>query len=209
MSRLEQLSDRYREHHRTRRARDFVFGGDERARLFRQLVGGPDNRVLDLGCRYGALTQAYVEGNSVAGVDVDREALAEAAKLGIDTRWADLDERFPFENDVFDVVVAGELLEHVRDPQHIVTEARRVLRPGGRLVGSVPNAFRLKNRIRFALGRPPEADPTHLHMFRPGDVERLLSDLENVELRLISSRFLRAHPKLFANDIVFAGTKPR
>ena len=209
MSRLEELGDRYREHHRARRGREFVFGGEERAQLFSELVGGPGRDVLDLGCRYGALTQAYLEGNRVTGVDVDREALAEAAKLGIETYWADLDERFPFEAETFDVVVAGELLEHVRDPVHIVAEARRVLRPGGRFVGSVPNAYRLKNRLRFAAGRPPEADPTHLHMFRPADVRRLLHAFSHVQLRLIQSRLLRLHPRLFANDIVFSGVKPR
>jgi SAM-dependent methyltransferase len=209
MSRLEELNERYREHHRTRRGREFVFGGEERARLFHELVGGPGKDVLDLGCRYGALTRAYVEGNRVTGVDVDREALAEAAKLGVETRWADLDEPFPFGAQVFDVVVAGELLEHVRDPGHIAAEARRVLRPGGLLVGSVPNAYRLKNRLRFAAGRPPESDPTHLHMFRPDDVRTLLRELEDVELRLISSRFLRVHPRLFANDIVFTGVNRR
>ena len=209
MSRLEELSERYGEHHRVRRGREFVFGGEERAALFRELVGGPDRRVLDLGCRYGALTRAYLEGNHITGVDVDREALAEAAKLGVETHWADLDERFPFGEDAFDVVVAGELLEHVRDPSHIVAEARRVLRPGGRIVGSVPNAYRLKNRLRFLRGRAPESDPTHLHMFSPAGVRALLQDFAGVELRLISSRFLRLHPRLFANDIVFAGTKPR
>lgn len=209
MSRLEELNERYGEHHRTRRGREFVFGGPERAKLFHDLVGGPDLGVLDLGCRYGALTRAYLEGNRVTGVDVDREALAEAAKLGVETQWADLDDRFPFEADAFDVVVAGELLEHVRDPVHIVAEARRVLRPGGRLVGSVPNAYRLKNRLRFLAGRAPESDPTHLHMFRPGDVRGLLRELTDVELRLISSRLLRLHPRLFANDIVFVGAKPR
>jgi SAM-dependent methyltransferase len=209
VSRLEELSERYGEHHRTRRGRAFVFGGEDRKELFRDLVGGPGRRVLDLGCRYGALTQAYLAGNHVAGVDVDREALAEAAKLGVETYWADLDERFPFGDAAFDVVVAGELLEHVRDPQHIVAEARRVLRPGGRLVGSVPNAYRLKNRLRFLLGRAPESDPTHLHMFSPSDVRALLHEFADVDLRLISSRFLRLQPRLFANDIVFAGTKPR
>jgi SAM-dependent methyltransferase len=209
MSRLEELDERYREHHRARRGRAFVFGGEERAHLFRELVGGPDVHVLDLGCRYGALTRAYLPGNHVTGVDVDREALAEAAKLGVDTHWADLDERFPFDDETFDVVVAGELLEHVRDPRHIVAEARRVLRSGGRLVGSVPNAYRLKNRLRFLAGRPPEPDPTHLHMFRPADVRTLLRDFRDVELRLISSRFLRLQPRLFANDIVFVGVKER
>ena len=177
--------------------------------LFRRLVGGPGRRVLDLGCRYGALTRAYLEGNEVVGVDVDRDALAEAGKLGIETRWANVEELLPFEDESFDVVVAGELLEHVRDPERLVADARRLLRPGGRLVGSVPNAFRLPNRLRFLAGLPPERDPTHLHMFTPREVEALLGHFEDVELRLISSRFLRLHPRLFANDIVFAGRKRR
>jgi SAM-dependent methyltransferase len=209
MSRLEDLNERYGEHHRTRRGREFVFGGSERSDLFHELVGGPGRRILDLGCRYGALTRAYVDGNFVVGVDVDREALAEAAKLGIETHWADVEERFPFEDESFDVVVAGELLEHIRSPEYAAAEARRVLRGGGAFVGSVPNAYRLRNRLRFMRGYPPESDPTHLHMFTPDDVRRLLDEFDEVELRLISSRFLRLHPRLFANDIVFLGRKPR
>ena len=208
MTRLEELSDRYGEHHRTRRGRDFVYGGPERAELFSRLVGR-GRRVLDLGCRYGALTRAYVEGNEVVGVDVDHEALAAAAKLGIETVWADADEPLPFADSTFDVVVAGELLEHVRSPDRVVAEARRLLRPGGRIVGSVPNAFRLKNRLRFFAGRPPEDDPTHLHMFTPQAVRGLLTGYDEIELTFISSRLLRVHPRLFANDIVFTGRKPR
>ena len=84
---LDQLSERYAEHNRSERGAGFVFARPEREVLFRRYVGGPGRRVLDLGCRDGALTQAYVEGNEVVGVDADREALAEAAKLGIETRW--------------------------------------------------------------------------------------------------------------------------
>jgi SAM-dependent methyltransferase len=208
VTRLEELSDRYGEHHRTRRGREFVYGGSERAELFARLVGR-GRRVLDLGCRYGALTRAYVEGNEVVGVDVDREALAEAAKLGIETVWADVDEPLPFADSTFDVVVAGELLEHVRSPDAVVAEARRLLRADGRVVGSVPNAFRLKNRLRFLAGRAPEDDPTHLHMFAPDDVRALLAPFEAPELHFIAGRLVELHPRLFANDIVFAGRKRR
>ena len=165
--------------------------------------------MLDLGCRYGALTRAYIEGNDLVGVDVDREALAEAATLGIETAWADVDEPLPFADASFGVVVAGELLEHIRSPERLVAEVRRLLRPGGRFVGSVPNAFRLRNRMRFVAGRPPEDDPTHLHMFTPDAVRGLLAGFEDVELTFISSRFLRLHPRLFANIVVFAGRKSR
>src|SRR4249920_2993566 len=189
MTRLEQLSERYEEHHRTSRSAEFVFGGADRAQRIAAAVGGPGRRVLDLGCRYGALTRWYLEGNDVVGMDVDREALAEAAGLGIETHWGDVEEPFPFPDGSFDVVVAGELLEHVREPGAVVGEARRVLRRGGRLVASVPNAFRLKNRVRFALGRRPETDPTHLHIFRPDDVRALLAGWEDVELEFVVGRF--------------------
>ena len=146
---LEQLSERYAEHNRVERGAGFVFAGPQRVELFRRYVGGPGRHVLDLGCRDGALTQAYAGGNEIIGVDADREALAEAQKLGIETRWADLDDALPFQDATFDVVVAGELLEHLRDPKRVVSEVLRVLRPGGTFVASVPNAYRLKNRLRF------------------------------------------------------------
>ena len=173
-----------------------MFGGEERAELFRGYVGGPGLRVIDLGCRYGALTRVYADGNEVVGVAV-----------GIETLWADVSEALPFPDANFDVVVAGELLEHVPDPAAVVAEARRLLRPGGTFVGSVPNAFRLKNRLRFAAGLPPENDPTHLHMFRPEHVRRLLSRFADVRLHLIAGRFTALSRPLVANDIVFAARR--
>ena len=207
MGSRERLSERYEEHHRTRTT-GFVFGGDERAALFGRLVGGPGLRVLDLGCRYGALTRAYLDGNHVVGLDVDRDALAEAAAIGIETRWADVDEPLPFEDGSFDVVVAGELIEHLRDPDRLVAEVRRVLRPGGRFVGSVPNFFRLRNRLAMLAGRPLDHDPTHLHLLGPAAVERLLAGWDGLELHYLASRYLRLSPKLFANIVAFAATKP-
>jgi SAM-dependent methyltransferase len=209
MSELERLDERYGEYHRTSRTTDFVFGGDERASLFRSLVGGPGRRVLDLGCRYGALTRAYAEGNDVVGVDVDRDALAEAAELGIETVWADVEEPLPFPDESFDAVVAGELIEHLRDPERLVAEARRVLRPGGAFVGSVPNFFRLRNRLAMLVGQPLDHDPTHLHVFAPRDVERLLAGWHDLQLHFLASRFLRLSPRLFANIVVFSARKPR
>jgi 2-polyprenyl-3-methyl-5-hydroxy-6-metoxy-1,4-benzoquinol methylase len=205
---LDQLSNRYAEHNRVERGAGFVFAGPEREVLFRRYVGGPGRRVLDLGCRDGALTRTYAAGNEVVGVDADREALAEAAKLEIETHWADLDEPLDLEDDSFDVVVAGELLEHLRDPHRLVGQVRRVLRPGGTFVASVPNAYRLKRRLLFLAGRAPDDDPTHLHMFSPADVRELLAGFEQPELHFVAGRLVPLHARLFANDIVFAGRKP-
>ena len=205
---LEQLSERYAEHNRSERGAGFVFARPEREALFKRYVGGPERRVLDLGCRDGALTRAYLEGNEIVGVDADREALAEAAKLGIETQWADLDQPLDLPDVSFDVVVAGELLEHLRDPGGLTAEVVRVLRPGGTFVASVPNAYRLKGRILFLFGRPPENDPTHLQMFSAADVRALLAGFEDPHLHFVAGRLVPLHARLFANDIVFAGRKP-
>jgi SAM-dependent methyltransferase len=205
---LDQLSERYAEHNRSERGAGFVFARPEREALFKRYVGS-GRRVLDLGCRDGALTRAYLEGNELVGVDADREALAEAARLGIETRWADLDQPLELDDRSFDVVVAGELLEHLRDPQRLVADVRRVLRPGGTFVASVPNAYRLKGRLLFLFGRPPENDRTHLQMFSGADVRALLAGFDDPHVHFVAGRLVPLHPRLFANDIVFAGRKPR
>jgi SAM-dependent methyltransferase len=200
------LSEQYEKHHRERRAEgDFVFV-PERIPLFQEAIGR-GKRVLDLGCRSGAFTQHFLEGNHVVGLDVDRAALAKAAELGIETVVGDVEEPLPFPDESFDVVVAGELLEHLRFPEGLIGESRRVLRPGGVLVGSVPNAFRLQSRLRFLRGRAPEDDPTHLHMFSAGAVRALLADFEDVRLWFVGGRYRRLHARLLARDLVFFGTR--
>ena len=204
---MTDLSERYEEHHRARRDDgDFVFV-PERVPLFRDAVG-LGKRVLDLGCRSGALTRHFLDGNSVVGLDVDAAALEKAAALGIEPLQADVEQPLPLEDASFDAVVAGELLEHLRFPDALVAEIRRVLRPGGVLVGSVPNAFRVQSRLRFLRGRPPEDDPTHLRMFSPAALRELLAGFEGVQLSYVGGRYRRLHPRLLARDLVFRAVRP-
>jgi SAM-dependent methyltransferase len=200
------LSERYEEHHRARRDEgDFVFV-PERVPLFRDAIGR-GKRVLDLGCRSGALTRHFLDGNSVVGLDVDAAALEKAAALGIEPLQADVEQPLPLDDASFDAVVAGELLEHLRFPDALVAEIRRVLRPGGVLVGSVPNAFRVQSRLRFLRGRPPEDDPTHLRMFSPAALRDLLAGFEGVQLSYVGGRYRRLHPRLLARDLVFRAVR--
>jgi SAM-dependent methyltransferase len=206
---LNRLEETYRRHHAESRAPSFVFAGPERSAAFREWVG-TGKRVLDLGCRYGALTRAYLQGNEVVGVDVDREALTEAQRLGIETVAADVEQPLPFPDAGFDVVVAGELIEHLRFPEKVVAEVQRVLRPGGLLLGSTPNAYRLKNRLIFLAGRTPDfaGDPTHLRFYGEGNLRRLLAPFDDVEIRWAAGRFTRLHPRLFGNVMLFRARKP-
>jgi SAM-dependent methyltransferase len=200
------LGERYEEHHRDRRDEgDFVFV-PERIPLFQEAIG-TGKRVLDLGCRSGALTRHYLEGNSVVGLDVDAAALEKAAALGIEPVQASVEDALPFEDASFDAVVAGELLEHLQFPDALVGEIHRVLRPGGVFVGSVPNAFRIQSRLRFLGGRPPEDDPTHLRMFSPTALRELLADFRDVRLAFVGGRYVRLNARLLARDLVFRATR--
>ena len=201
---LDQLGDLYEQHHRdSRDSGEFVFV-PERIPFLVAAVGTPGRRVLDLGCRTGAVTRHLLPGNEVVGMDVDRRALERAAARGIETVRGNAEDPLPFPDESFDAVVAGELLEHLREPERLVAEARRILRPGGVFAGSVPNAYRLQSRLLFLAGRPPEDDPTHLRMYSPGAIRGLLRDFDHVELGYVGGRYRRLHPRLLARDLVFA-----
>jgi SAM-dependent methyltransferase len=203
---VSDLGERYAEHHRERRAEGEFLFVPERIPLFQAAIGR-GKRVLDLGCRSGALTRHFLEGNDVVGLDVDAVALSKAEALGIQPVRADVEEPLPFDDSSFDAVVAGELLEHLRFPDALVAEIARVLRPGGVLVGSVPNAYRLQGRLRFLRGRAPEDDPTHLQMFSPASMRALLGGFEDVRLDFVGGRYRRLHPRLLARDLVFSGRR--
>jgi SAM-dependent methyltransferase len=180
---------------------------------------GTGMRVLDLGCRDGTLTQHYATGNKVTGVDIDPQALALAQKrLGIMTVQLDLNhEKLPFEDSIFTVVVAGELLEHLVDPAAVVQEVYRVLAQDGMFVGSVPNSFHWRARLDFLRGHSLE-DPTHLHLFSQAKLCQLLQPFAATEIlpvggiggralpvipSWLSQRIIHGMPTCFANDFLF------
>ncbi len=198
------LSDIYGEHHRAGDRIGFTFGGPERARQFTQWIGtGKD--ILDLGCRDGTLTRHFAEGNHVTGVDVDKEALRLCEQnLGIETRWVDVGSGLPFDDQSFDVVVASETLEHLPWPNLVVAEVARVLQSQGVFVGSLPNAFRLKNRLRFLLGREYEDDPTHLRHFSEAGLRALLDPhFSVIQIKPVVGRLAWLSGPLFANTLMW------
>jgi 2-polyprenyl-6-hydroxyphenyl methylase / 3-demethylubiquinone-9 3-methyltransferase len=88
--------------------------------------------LVDLGCGAGLLAP-HVHGYHHIGVDLSQEALRQAGKRGVSTVRADV-LAVPLPDGCADVVVAGEILEHVPDLPGAVAEACRLVRPGGLLV---------------------------------------------------------------------------
>ena len=70
--------------------------------------------------------------------------------------------------DKFDVVVAAEVVEHLYYPDVVLKKVANVLKPGGLFIGSVPNAYNIKNRFRYLFGiqkNTPLEDRTHINHF--------------------------------------------
>lgn len=194
--------------HNAKRGRDFIYGGPHRINSLQQFIPPSAIRVLDLGCGDGALAAALgLSDREVIGVDIDEVALKSArVKNILSPCAANLRSPLPFRTDSVDLVLAGEVLEHIAFPALLVRKIGRIPRPGGPAVGSVPNAFRLKNRHLFLAGRPFEKDPTHLRQFSYRMLTQLLeTELEAVKVECVVGRFAPAWPRMLANDLVWKG----
>jgi SAM-dependent methyltransferase len=99
----------------------------------------PRTKLLDVGCGTGWLAEHF---DDYTGIDGSAAAVAAAGEKGRHILLANVDERLPFDDESFDGVVLKDLLEHVADPVSVVSEVHRVLRPGGRVFASSPDAQR-------------------------------------------------------------------
>jgi SAM-dependent methyltransferase len=99
----------------------------------------PDAKLLDVGCGSAWLAGHF---SDYTGIDGSPEAVAAAAAKGRTIVHGDVNNPLPFDDATFDGVVLKDLLEHVADPVAVVREARRVLKPGGRVFASSPDAQR-------------------------------------------------------------------
>lgn len=99
-------------------------------------------RVLDFGCGSGEGTAAMARSAaSILRVDVAPDAIAHARErnAGANIAYETIDGAVPAADDSFDAVCSFQVLEHVKDPDAYLAEARRVLRPGGQLLLATPD----------------------------------------------------------------------
>jgi len=163
------LAERYRK--RTRFARQRI------RNVFSLLPSLRDQTVVDLGCGMGTFTiEAARSGASAFGIDMMAPALAAARRVaeveGVRARFVRADAAgLPIASARADVVIAADLTEHLDDDtlSHVLAEARRILRPGGRLVLYTPERGHIFEQLREK-GILTDGDPSHIGLRSAGEL---------------------------------------
>src|SRR3989344_1844461 len=110
--------------------------------IMKKLRLNKDSVVLDAGCGDGRFTEVILKTLKV--------------KLkGLDVDFADFNEKIPFKDKTFDVIYAGEVIEHLYDPDKFLDECNRVLKDNGFLIITTPNLCNWYNRVLMLFGIQP------------------------------------------------------
>ena len=159
-----------------------------RRRVIRDLVkrfsaGGP---MLDAGCGTGLNLQGLPAGST--GLDLNPRNLAMVReRLPLHTAVEGDLEAMPFADASFATVICTEVLEHVPDPRLALREIRRVLKPGGVLIGSVPARSAIW-RLRFLSSTCPGNEPFH-NEYRAEEVREMLAGFDIQRIWYSALRF--------------------
>jgi 2-polyprenyl-3-methyl-5-hydroxy-6-metoxy-1,4-benzoquinol methylase len=146
------------------------------------LLTGRDKKVLEVGPATGYITRVLRErGCKVTCIEVDRDAAKLAAPWSERTIVGDV-ERLDFgeilPGERFDVVLLGDVLEHLVDPGDLLARCGDLLKGGGYVVASIPNVAHGSVRLALLAGRFPYTewgllDRTHLRFFDKESLETL------------------------------------
>jgi 2-polyprenyl-3-methyl-5-hydroxy-6-metoxy-1,4-benzoquinol methylase len=145
-----------------------------------------NKNILDIGCHNGIfLSLIKNRNNNFYGLDANDWAVSESEKKDLNIRQFFFDDKtkLPFENEFFDVVIAGEIIEHIFDTDFFLEEISRVMKPGGKLLISTPNVASLGRRLLLFFGANPiiELSPNeansvgHIRYFTRKTLEKILA----------------------------------
>lgn len=193
--------------------------------------------VLDLGCGDACFLSNWSQRQKnlkLFGLDLSVNQITKAKTRLPQAQFhrASLSDPLPFQNNFFDHIYCGEVLEHLINPDHFMTEAFRILKPGGTLVMTTPNLFAWYNRIFMLFGISPlfleystkdssvgygplkrfkasEQPVGHLRIFHPEAFKEIQSMYGFKNIRLKSARFEYLPKKVRWIDDLLSRLSPR
>lgn len=187
-----------------------VFGESRLKKAARHIERLPRGNMLDVGCGDGDWGLYWKgRGWDVHGVDVNRTSVARAREKGLEASTSDLNRSgLPFSEGIFDLIFAGEVIEHLVDTDGFLAECQRCCKVGGYLLITTPNLASLENRIRLLLGMYPIwvdyrlSGCGHVRAYTPTVLKRQLRDHGFIVTKH-TGNWVPFIPQRFADDIRF------
>lgn len=145
----------------------------------------PEDTILDVGCNNGSHTVALSsDSKSVHGFDKNyallllaKDELSKSSKINIFLSCGDAETNWPYLDNQFDVVIFLDVLEHLNNRSLALDEIKRVLKPQGRLLLSVPNRNTTWKNSRSCVGLFPYSDPDHKYEYTQDEIELILTSI--------------------------------
>ncbi|MEM2618596.1 MAG: class I SAM-dependent methyltransferase [Candidatus Hadarchaeales archaeon] len=181
---------------------------------------GKNKKVLDVGCSTGFLARLFKKnGCYVCGIEIDREA-AEIAKKYCDkiiVKDVEQIKNLPYPPGFFDVIVYGDVLEHLKRPDLVLLNLRKYLTPKGIVIASIPNIAYWGIRLKLLFGKFDYRergilDPGHLRFFTKTSIIQLFKDA-GFKIIKIGATGWRFHwlrelfPTLLSNQFIVAARR--
>lgn len=124
----------------------------------------PKGKILDIGCTNGIFSEILIKkGFNCFGLEIMDQAIKEAEKKGLRVRKGSFLDKFPFNSNMFDIVFAGDTIEHTIDDGAFLKEIHRVLKKDGLMILTTANLVSLGNRLLILLGKLPRFVYSEFH----------------------------------------------
>jgi 2-polyprenyl-3-methyl-5-hydroxy-6-metoxy-1,4-benzoquinol methylase len=180
--------------------------------------------VLEIGCHTGYIGNQFTQAKFY-GLDVDSDALKQASNGYCGVQEVDLNRidpenfEFDFRDVKFNVLLAGDVLEHLLNPQTVLKYFLGFVESGGRVIVSVPNVANIRIRLLLLFGRFEYTDRgildrSHLHLYTRRSAKSDFAGCFKLEQIYYGSsnfgwiiRWLPMLGPLFGNTIILCGRK--
>jgi 2-polyprenyl-3-methyl-5-hydroxy-6-metoxy-1,4-benzoquinol methylase len=178
-------------------------------KVARLIVEENIGHILDIGCGNGGFSSRFIAlGFTVHGVDLTESQISAARGSGLIAKQHDIaSSRLPYEDGTFDIVFAGEVIEHLVDTTSFLKEIHRVLKSRGCVILTTPNLASFENRMRILFGVYPiwveyklEDGQGHVRAYTPRTLKlHLKSSGFDVETHL--GNWVPFIPQRFTDDV--------
>lgn len=167
--------------------------------------------VLDLGCNVGILGKLLKNNkNNIDGVDINIKAISRAKKYYQNLYIRDLSQKLILKKQKYDFIVLSDILEHLPQPDQLLQDCKKLLKPDGKIIVSLPNIARLEIRLKLLFGKfeylPGIMSPDHLRHFTFNSGKKLLNNCGYKVIKIIPTGFghmIKIFPTIFAFQFIY------